>query len=72
MAVTMLMDSQLRLTYENGMDEKGNVLMKRKNYSNIKLTATPDQLLTAAQAIASLQTQSLLLVERNDTNQINA
>jgi len=54
-----------------GMDEDGKVILKRKNYNNVKTTATPDELLQVAQALASLQTETLSSIERNDSNQIN-
>ncbi|WP_299093753.1 DUF1659 domain-containing protein [uncultured Metabacillus sp.] len=72
MAVAALLDSQLSLVFDMGLDENGKVKTKRKNYNNIKTSATPDQLLQVAQAIVSLQTETLLYVERNDTNQITA
>lgn len=72
MAVETLIDSQLSLVFDMGVDENGKAMTKRKNYTNVKTSATPDQMLQAAQAIASLQTETLAFVERNDTNQINA
>jgi Protein of unknown function (DUF1659) len=72
MAAEFLLESQLRLVFDMGLDENGKAIFKRKNYNNVKTTATPDQLLQAAQAIVSLQTETLALVERNDTNQITA
>ncbi|QGQ48220.1 DUF1659 domain-containing protein [Metabacillus sediminilitoris] len=72
MAVQVLIESQLSLVFDMGLDEKGKVILKRKNYNNIKTSATADQLLQAAQAIASLQTQSLSSIERNDTNQVTS
>ncbi|MGM7721578.1 DUF1659 domain-containing protein [Metabacillus sp. Hm71] len=72
MAVAAILDSQLSLVFDMGLDENGKAKTKRKNYNNIKTSATPDQLLQAAQAIVSLQTETLLYVERNDTNQITA
>ena len=70
MAAEVLLESQLRLVFDMGLDEKGKQIFKRKNYNNIKTSATADQLLQAAQAIGGLQTETLVFVERNDTNQI--
>lgn len=72
MAVQVLIDSQLRLVFDMGMDENGKTIFKNKNYNNVKTAATADQLLQTAQAIASLQTETLALVERNNSNQITA
>ncbi|MDQ0231370.1 DUF1659 domain-containing protein [Metabacillus malikii] len=71
MAVETLVESQLSLVFENGVDENGKMKTKRKNYNNVKTSATADQMLQAAQAITSLQTETLLYVERNDKNQIS-
>ncbi|APH03523.1 DUF1659 domain-containing protein [Bacillus weihaiensis] len=72
MANQVLLDSQLRLMYEAGVDEKGETIFKSKNYNNVKITSTADELLQVAQAIASLQTQTLATVERNNSNQLLA
>ncbi|MCV9884779.1 DUF1659 domain-containing protein [Metabacillus halosaccharovorans] len=71
MASQVILDSQLSLVFDMGMDEDGKVILKRKNYNNVKTTATPDELLQVAQALASLQTETLSSIERNDSNQIN-
>jgi len=71
MAVVQLVDSQLRLVFEAGIDEAGNPIYKNKNYNNIDTGATADQLLAAAQAIAGLQSKTLVHVERNDSQHIN-
>lgn len=70
MAQQVLIDSQLRLVFDMGMDENGKTIFKNKNYNNVKTSSTPEQLLQAAQAIAGLQTETLALVERNNSNQI--
>lgn len=70
MATQTLLDSQLSLVFDMGMDETGKAITKRKNYNNVKTSATADQLLLVAQAIAGLQTETLAFIERNDSNQI--
>ncbi|PLR69447.1 MULTISPECIES: DUF1659 domain-containing protein [Bacillaceae] len=72
MAETIILDSQLRLVFEVGVDEKGEPVFKSKNYNNIKTSATAEQLLEAATAITGLQTQLLAHVERNDSHQVTA
>ncbi|TXC82233.1 DUF1659 domain-containing protein [Metabacillus litoralis] len=72
MANQVLLDSQLRLVFDMGVDEKGKIIFKNKNYNNIKTSATADELLSVAQAIVSLQTETLSAVERNNSNQIMA
>ncbi|PMC33737.1 hypothetical protein CJ195_26910 [Bacillus sp. UMB0899] len=70
MASQVIIDSQLSLVFDMGTDENGKDILKRKNYNNVKTTATPDELLQVAQALASLQTETLSVIERNDSNQI--
>jgi Protein of unknown function (DUF1659) len=70
MANQIILDSNLSLVYDMGIDSKGNPILKRKSYSNVKTSATPDQLLQVAQAIASLQTETLTLAERSDKHQL--
>ncbi|WP_044749427.1 DUF1659 domain-containing protein [Bacillus alveayuensis] len=72
MAEVQLMETQLRLVFQMGVDEEGKPMLKNKNFNNIDTQATADQLLSAAQAIASLQSKTLVHVERNDSQQINA
>ncbi|WP_200894687.1 DUF1659 domain-containing protein [Bacillus alveayuensis] len=66
MAQTIIQSSQLRLVFELGTDEDGKMKYKNKNFNNIKTDAAPEQLLSVAQAIASLQIYPLARVERND------
>ncbi|MET1030582.1 DUF1659 domain-containing protein [Domibacillus tundrae] len=67
MAQATLMNSSLRLVFDNGVDENGKQVFKSKSYSNVKSAATPDQFSTAAAAIATLSSIPLASIERNDT-----
>lgn len=70
MANIQLMDSQLRLVFQNGVDEEGKPKLKNKNFNNVDTNTTADQLYSVAQAIASLQAKPLVAIERNDSQQI--
>ncbi|UII57676.1 DUF1659 domain-containing protein [Cytobacillus spongiae] len=70
MAQEMLTESKLRLSFETGVDEKGEPILKAKAYSNVKGTATADQLHAVGQAIASLCKDPLFSVERDDRSEI--
>ncbi len=72
MATAELKDTKIRLVFDNGLDEKGNPKVKAKSFSNINMNATPDQIENSAQAIASLSSQTMLSVERNDSFDIQA
>ncbi|MDL4843094.1 DUF1659 domain-containing protein [Aquibacillus rhizosphaerae] len=71
MAVAQTIDSRLQLAFENGVDlENGKVIIKNKSFNNIKVSATPDQLLAVTTALVPLQQLTLYSVKRNDTELI--
>lgn len=72
MAQATLFDSNLRLVFETGLNEKGEPIYKGKMYSNIKQNANAEQLFQAAQAIGALCNDSLYSVERTDRSDIIA
>ncbi|WP_409305164.1 DUF1659 domain-containing protein [Peribacillus sp. SCS-155] len=72
MASEALFDTVLRLTFDNGVNEKGEPVFKKKAFSNVKTQVNSDQLLMTAQAIAGLQTKPLTEVQRQDTKIITA
>lgn len=66
-----LQDSRLRLVFYVGDNpDTGRPIFKYKNFSNIKLGATPEQLYETATAIASLQADSLEAIERHDMTEL--
>jgi hypothetical protein len=72
MAQATLIDSNLRLVFEVGVDEKGEPIIKSKMYSNLKQEATTNQIFQAAQAIGALSQAPLYTVERSDRFDIMA
>ncbi|MRX72263.1 DUF1659 domain-containing protein [Bacillus lacus] len=70
MAETFIQGSVLRIAFENGLDENGKQKLTIKNYSNVKTTATASQLLSAAEAVISLQSKAPMYVGRVDTNHV--
>lgn len=72
MARSLLQASKLRLVFENGLDDKGNPILKAKTFSNVKKEASTDQLFQAATAIASLCTEPLNKAERADSSELLA
>lgn len=69
MATSTIMDSELRLNFETGVDPKGKPIIKSKNFK-VKTTATTDQLHAVANALAALQQYPLDSIERNDSYSI--
>lgn len=67
MAMAMLKDSNIRLMFETGLDEKGEPIFKGKTYSNVRKEATADQVQQAALALGGLSANLLSSVERNDS-----
>ncbi|CAH0345821.1 DUF1659 domain-containing protein [Bacillus sp. CECT 9360] len=70
MATQSLYASTLRITFETGLNEKGEPMLKRKAFSNVKTSATADQLLQTAQSLANLQMHTLVEIARQDTANI--
>lgn len=70
MANQIMLSTTLRLDFETGLNEKGEIAFKRKSFSNIKAEALVDQLSVVAKAIASVQNYPLGEVTRVDTKAI--
>lgn len=67
MAQEMLKDTQLRLIFETGLNEKGEPIYKAKTFNNVKKEATVEHLYQVALAISSLCSYPLASVERNNS-----
>ncbi|MBL5767265.1 MULTISPECIES: DUF1659 domain-containing protein [Heyndrickxia] len=72
MADILLKGSSLRLVFNNGVDDNGKPVFKTKTFNNIRLEATPEEMLKVAQAIDSLSQKDLFNVERNDSSDVKA
>lgn len=72
MAAANLLESRIQLVYDYGVDGNGKPVFKTKSYSNLKVSATADQIFNASQALASLSSVPLFAIERNDTTDITA
>lgn len=70
MAQAVIKDTRLRLSFETGMNEKGEPIYKAKTYSNIKKDAAPDELSRASQALGGLCEHPLTGVEKLDNYEI--
>lgn len=71
MAQATLTKSTLRLTFNHGVDAKGQPILKSKTFSNIDEMASADNLQAAAQAIAALVDKPMVTIVRNDLSEIN-
>jgi hypothetical protein len=71
MANATLFDTNLRLVFETGLNEKGEPIYKSKMYSSVLQEATADQLFQAANALAVLSVNPLYTIERTDRTDIS-
>jgi hypothetical protein len=56
----------LRMTLETGLDLKGNPILKNRNYSNVKPTASDQDLFDVGNLLVGLQQYSLNTIQRLD------
>jgi hypothetical protein len=71
MAVTTSpVSSDLVLLMDNGIGASGQPLSRARRYSNIKTTATNEDLYAVADSLTGLQSQTRLAVRRQDTIEI--
>ncbi|MEH6941375.1 DUF1659 domain-containing protein [Bacillus sp. JJ722] len=70
MANETLLSKQLRLTFQTGVDGEGKPILTRKTFSNIEPSATTEQLLVSAKAIASLQVHPTYAIEQQELQSI--
>ncbi len=61
----------LHLVFQTGVDANEDAILKGKTYSNVKSTATVQQLVSVGTAIGALQVYPLVSVERMDTQLLN-
>ncbi|MCT4619344.1 MAG: DUF1659 domain-containing protein [Marinisporobacter sp.] len=62
--------SKVKITFSNGVDEKGKEKKRSKTYSNIKPAATDEEIYDVALTLIGLQSSKALEVERLDEKEI--
>ena len=71
MAVTINnQKSALRVYFETGLNEQGEPILSGKTYSNVKPTATPEEIHALAGTLATLQNFPLARVTRADQSDL--
>ena len=70
MAMAILKDSNIRLMFDAGVDEKGEQVFKGKTYRYVRKEATADEVQQASVALGNLSASVLGSVERNDSFEI--
>jgi len=71
LAEAILYDSKLRLSFETGMNEKGEPVYKSKTIGNVKNAATANELYQFALAIGVLSNDPLATIVRIDSSDIS-
>ena len=61
-----MLQSRLTLLFYGGLDEYGKEVFSRKNFNNIDMTASDEQLKNTAEALASLQQHVLEGITRSN------
>lgn len=60
MAVSKTMlEKNLALEYQDGLDEKGKAIMRKATYKNVKLTAEPEAIMSVVDAIRPLMPEDI-------------
>ncbi|MGM7700872.1 DUF1659 domain-containing protein [Pseudalkalibacillus sp. Hm43] len=72
MATAVHDDSRLTITFDAGVDHEGKPVYKRKSFTNIKTSATHDQLFDMVQALAPLQQYPVSQIERSNSFDLSA
>ncbi|MCW6074684.1 DUF1659 domain-containing protein [Clostridium sporogenes] len=54
-----LLERNLALEYQDGLDKKGKAIMKKSTYKNVKLTAEPEALMKVVDAINPLMPEGI-------------
>ncbi|MDS1029673.1 DUF1659 domain-containing protein [Bacillota bacterium LX-D] len=62
--------SVLRIVVENGVDGKGNTILKNITFSKVKTAATDQDVFDTAQALAGLQQRMVQSIHRIGTNDL--
>lgn len=54
-----LLERNLALEYQDGLDKKGKAIMKKATYKNVKLTAEPEALMAVVDTIHPLMPEGI-------------
>lgn len=71
MAKVNFINATLRLKYVDGYDEQNEPTFATRSYRNINNTHSADDLLAVAHAIASLSSQTLASIAKQETSDIS-
>lgn len=69
-AKTTKLQSEMQISFKTGVDTKGNDIIKKQNFSKVKVAAIDDDILAVGTAIGNVLKYSVSQIERIDTNSI--
>lgn len=72
MATSSLVNSMLTVTFDGGVDANGKAILLAKRFNGVKPTSLDDQLFSIVQALAPLQTNTIINMKRDNTIDITA
>lgn len=58
--------SKVIITIQNGVNASGKPVQRQRSYKNVKVSAADADVYAAAQAIANLQTHTVVSISRQD------
>jgi hypothetical protein len=58
--------SQMVITIQDGVNAKGQPIVHKRSYKNVKVTAVDAEVYAVAQELANLQTHAVVSVSRQD------
>lgn len=62
--ITSVINSKLKLALDNGLNEKGEVIVKSKTFSNVSASALDEDVYEVGEALAGLQTLEVEEISR--------
>ena len=72
MALLTPVSTTVRLSFQSGVDAKGNPVLRTRSLNRVKTSAGVQEIYDVAQALASLQEYPLVAVSKVDTSEISA
>jgi hypothetical protein len=64
--LTTLVDTAMNIRFYAGLDALGNDIIKGRKYSNLKVTASPDDMFLIATAFGNLMRYEVVEILRSD------
>lgn len=70
MVVATKLRTSITLTFNQGLDGDGKVILKNEKYAKVKLIASEDSIFQVAESLSSLNSFPLLAITKQDDSNI--